>query len=172
MAGADIQNVVVVAIIQRLRHDREEFLFVRENSTLIAFPGGKVKEDKTLQEVLRRELLEETGFDVAGQPKLVAIEHTAKIHVAEGEIVRSRLLYFFKTRLASKATRQGDKDLLWLDSSSIDIYKGQILFDNYLIMTLPLNSLVKMKFVVPDGYVDSPVPEGGDELVQVRQFFR
>lgn len=65
-------STIVVALIQR----RSRLLLVEaqgpdDRGPVWMLPGGKVEADEELLDALRRELAEETGLQIAGEPQLV-----------------------------------------------------------------------------------------------------
>jgi len=44
-------------------------------------PGGRMKHDETLEDTLRRELLEETGYDVKPRKLLDVFKHENHLHI-------------------------------------------------------------------------------------------
>ncbi|EJL89800.1 nucleoside triphosphate hydrolase [Pantoea sp. RIT-PI-b] len=69
---------VAVGIIRNT--DRQIFLAQRAASSYMAnkweFPGGKIEQDETAEQALKRELMEETGIDVTSAKAIGLADHS------------------------------------------------------------------------------------------------
>ena len=80
------------------------------------FPGGKVEPDETLEECLRRELLEELGIDVAVGELVESIRHEYPD--------RTLLIKFFHCKIISGTPRLLDcQDLQWVEAAELEKYE-------------------------------------------------
>ena len=115
-----IREVEVVCAI--ILNDNHEFLLCergpnKEFSNLFEFPGGKVEENETHIEALKREIKEELLCDIDVSDYFTTIKHTYTKTPINKEITINLHAYFAK--LKDKApTLTEHKSLVWTDSKN------------------------------------------------------
>jgi 8-oxo-dGTP diphosphatase len=74
-----VQSTFTVGVLAVLVNDRDQILFLRNRfrySTSWQLPGGFVDKGEKMEEALRREIREETGYDAE-----VLTPHTSRYHL-------------------------------------------------------------------------------------------
>ncbi len=163
--GEDIKNVIVISLIKRKEGCNGQFLFVKEPSGVILFPGGKVKATESLTEALHREIKEETGLECTGS-RLVCIEHMSSWEKGAARASKSMLLYFFGVSIdqQSPVAKEG---VLWMGRKQIEAVKAVVPYDNLLIARGMARIKLGHPYFVPPGFQDTP---GDQNSVAVRTF--
>jgi mutator protein MutT len=79
------------------------------------FPGGKQEEDETLEECLKREIMEELGVDVKVGEHLVQVDHDYGM--------KSITLHLFRCfPLGGKPRPLGCEDIKWVNPKDLQAY--------------------------------------------------
>lgn len=105
--------VVSSAIIQK----QKVFLFVKETKSSAAgkwgLPGGKVEENESISDCVRREVLEETGYTVSTD-KLLGIVNKPKTH--EGNTV---IKFFFECQIHDTKPSDAEHECKYLSINDV-----------------------------------------------------
>ena len=131
-------------------------VIIRENKILLVrvwdgydFPGGGIKLGETIEEALKREIKEETGYDIAPGRLLTGADAFYKIFHKE-KFVQSILLYYactitgseLSTALFTEKEKEFMKKAEWIELSKIKDITFYNSVDSLRVIDLMLKNMV------------------------------
>ncbi|MEX2719401.1 MAG: NUDIX hydrolase [Candidatus Sigynarchaeota archaeon] len=150
----DIKNVIVIGLIKGSNRYKEQYLFVKESSGTMLFPGGKVKVNESLTGALYREIEEETGLR-GSTAQLACIEHASVWKRDSRSPLKSMVLYFFEMNVLKFEGILNDR-VAWMDRTRVEKTTTAIPYDNLLITRGLENIELGRPYIVPAGFKDTP----------------
>lgn len=128
-----MRNVLVVAIIIKCK---EKYLFIKQNKKDGAFQGclhtvgGKIEENETPEEAIKRETLEEVNIDIK---EVTPLDFDSEITMYKGE--KSQLIalrYVAEVQDFCAKPSSDAKEVLWLSKDELLEYKQNPMTKRFL----------------------------------------
>ncbi len=94
---------------------------VSRRGNFYKLPGGKLKPQEPLIEALKREIREELGLRVVGEPRLVAVVDS--FYRDRSDVVHEISFYFICNVEGEPTPREDHLEIKWVDIESTDIEK-------------------------------------------------
>ncbi len=129
-----MKNVLVVAIIIKCR---EKYLFIKQNKKDGAFQGclhtvgGKIEENETPEEAIRRETLEEVSISLE---KVTSLDFDSEITMYKGEESQLIALRYF-AEIEDFCGKPGSdaKEMIWLSKEELLRYEQNPMTKRFLV---------------------------------------
>jgi len=113
-----------VGVKALIRNSQQQYLFLRRSAPLSTdkdepswdIPGGRIQADESLIDALRREVREEIGYNISGEPQLLRAQD---IFVPAKELHVVRLTYVLEED-ATEIQLSGEHDAYeWVDEANV-----------------------------------------------------
>lgn len=126
-------NKITIASAMVLNNKKEILLVRKKGSTYFQLPGGKINENETLFQTLKRELFEEIHLEIEEKNCFFLGSHETKAVNEKNTYVFGNLFEVIDTNTDNIQIKNEIQEMIWVNHSNYKKYKWAHLAEEFIL---------------------------------------